>query len=475
MAVLIKFGTDGWRAVMAREFTFDNVALVAQAIANYLKQQGDAQRGVVIGYDARLLSDLFAQTVADVLTANDIPALVTERDTPTPVTVYTIRARGLAGAVMLTASHNPPQYNGIKFIPPECHPALPETTQAIEEQIAYCQQNPDSIQHNSKPHLKTRIDPRPDYFAHLSQLLDTTALAKLKVVFDPLYATGRGYVDGFLREIGAQVETIKGERNPAFGGALPDPNPQNLRQLGERVCQTGAHIGLATDGDADRFGVVDADGEMISANQVIVLTLWYLLQKQKPQQGHAVRTVATTHQIDALARAYGHIEVHETPVGFKWVGSVMARTGALVGGEESGGLSIIGHIPEKDGILADLLMAEMVAREGVTLKQALEHVARQTGRFYNVRLDLHVDDATKQGLLRQLRESPIDSLGGLKVVGVNSLDGVKLLLEREAWVLVRPSGTEPLIRCYFEAREEATLNSLQQAMRELVHAASPVD
>jgi len=466
--VSIKFGTDGWRAVMAREFTFDNVAVVAQAIANYVKSRSGWERGVVIGYDARLLSDLFADLIADVLTANGIPALVTERDTPTPVTVYTIRAKGLAGAVMLTASHNPPQYNGIKFIPETCHPALPETTDAIEEQIAYCLQNPTSVKRDGKPSLKQTVDPRPDYFAHLHQLLDTRALAGLKVVYDPLYATGRGYVDGFLREVGAQVETIKGERNPAFGGSLPDPNPQNLRLLGERVRATGAHLGLSTDGDADRFGVVDADGEMITANQVIVLTLWYLLHKLKPGEGHAVRTVATTHQIDALARSYGNITVHETPVGFKWVGSTMARTGALVGGEESGGLSIIGHIPEKDGILADLLMAEMVAKEGVTLKQALAQVAQQTGEYRTQRIDLHVDEARKNELMRRFREEPPASLNGLRVVNTNLIDGVKLLLEEEAWVLVRPSGTEPLIRCYIEAHDEEVLNGLKEAMQKLV-------
>lgn len=470
MSTTIKFGTDGWRAVMAREFTFDNVALVAQAIAQYVKATGHAERGIVIGYDARLLSDLFAETVADVLTANGIPALVTDRDTPTPVTVYTVRARGLAGAVMLTASHNPPHYNGIKFIPEQCHPALPETTDAIEEQIAYCQQHPESIRREGNPALKQRIDPRPDYFAHLHELLDTRALSTLKVVFDPLYATGRGYVDDFLREVGAQVETIKGERNPAFGGSLPDPNPQNLRLLGERVRATGAHLGLATDGDADRFGVVDSDGEMVSANQVIVLTLWYLLRKHQPQSGHAVRTVATTHQLDALARHHGNITVHETPVGFKWVGSTMARTGALVGGEESGGLSIIGHIPEKDGILADLLMAEMVAREGMTLKQALAQVAQHTGHYFSRRIDLHVDEQTKGTLIRRWREDPPANLNGLRVVGVNSLDGVKLLLDDDAWVLVRPSGTEPLIRCYIEAHREETLDGLKAAVQELIGA-----
>ncbi len=470
MSVNIKFGTDGWRAVMAREFTFDNVAIVAQAIANYVKSQGHADRGVVIGYDARLLSDLFADTIADVLTANGIPALVTDRDTPTPVTVYTIRARGLAGAVMLTASHNPPQYNGIKFIPETCHPALPETTDAIEEQIAYCLQHPDTVKRDGNPCLKQTVDPRPDYFAHLHNLLDTRALAQLKVVYDPLYATGRGYVDGFLREVGAQVETIKGERNPAFGGSLPDPNPQNLTLLSQRVRETGAHIGLATDGDADRFGVVDADGEMITANQVIVLTLWYLLHKLKPTSGHAVRTVATTHQLDALAHSHGGITVHEVPVGFKWVGSTMAQTGALVGGEESGGLSITGHIPEKDGILADLLMAELVAREGVTLKEALSKIQKVTGMYLTQRIDLHVNEVTKTELMRRFREEPPASLNGLRVVGVNGLDGVKLLLEDEAWVLVRPSGTEPLIRCYLEAHDADTLSGLCDAMEQMVQA-----
>jgi phosphomannomutase len=256
----IAFGTDGWRAVMAREFTFDNVALVAQAIADHVNGTGKGQKGVVVGYDARFLSEQFAALVADVLGANGIPALVPDRDTPTPVVAYTVRDRDLAGAVMLTASHNPPEYNGIKFIPDYCHPALPDVTDAITATIARLQAGEGQVKTGGpKPEI---IDPKPAYFAHVRQLIDLEAIGKanLKIIVDPLHATGRGYLSEILREAGVQVEVIHGERNPLFGGSLPEPNETNLRELSARVRETGANLGLSLDGDADRFGMVDAPG-----------------------------------------------------------------------------------------------------------------------------------------------------------------------------------------------------------------------
>ncbi|MHB1461778.1 MAG: phosphoglucomutase/phosphomannomutase family protein [Armatimonadota bacterium] len=465
MSQTLKFGTDGWRAVMAKDFTFANVAVVAQAIADMLIKKGTASKGVFIGYDARLLSDLFARTVAEVLSANGIPALLPDRDTPTPVTDYTIKARDLAGAVMLTASHNPAQYNGIKFLPDTLHPALPDITDVIEQNISKLLMQPSLVKSDVNDALIQMIDPLPDYFEALHKLIDTSALKGLKVVFDPLYATGRGYVDRFLREVGADVVTIKGDWNPGFGGKMPDPNTANTRDLAAKVLELGAAIGLSNDGDADRFGIVDDDGTWLSPNKIIVLTMNYLIQKRKPVSGDVIRTVATTHQIDALAKAHGAIKVTETPVGFKWVGSEMAHLNALVGGEESGGLSIMDHIPEKDGIMADILMAEMVAATGKSCGQHLKEIEAITGEFVSGRIDIHIDEAKKNIMMSELKQNPPSHFAGQDVVKTDTRDGVKLWLADGSWALIRASGTEPMVRAYAEGNSAQRLAEVQQAIR----------
>lgn len=461
----ISFGTDGWRAVMAREFTYDNVALVAQSIADHVNAAGKGKKGIVVGYDARFLSEQFAALVADILGANGIPVLVPDRDTPTPVVAYTIKARDLAGAVMLSASHNPPEYHGIKFIPDYLHPALPADTDPIVARIGELQNDPSQVKTGGpKP---TVIDPKPDYLAHIRQLIDLDAIraAKLTVCVDPLYAAGRGYLSDILREAGCTVHTIHDERNPLFGGSLPEPNAANLVPLGALVRETGAQIGLSMDGDADRFGMVDADGVYITSNEVIALTLWHWVQTRG--KGPVVRTVATSGMIDALAADFG-LDVIETPVGFKWVGQAMKANDAIVGGEESGGLSVRGHIPEKDGIVADLVLTEMVARTGRTPRDILNEIEGRVGRFLATRIDVRLSDASKAELMRRLREETPETLAGQKVVSVNRADGVKMVREDRSWLLVRASGTEPLVRCYVEARSEAGVEDLKHAVHDLI-------
>lgn len=462
----ISFGTDGWRAVMAREFTYDNVALVAQSIADHVNSQGKGGRGIVVGYDARFLSEQFAALVADILGANGIPVLVPNRDTPTPVVAYTIKARNLAGAVMLSASHNPPEYHGIKFIPDYLHPALPADTDPIVARIGELQKDPSAVK-TGGPKPET-IDPKPDYLAHVRQLIDLDAIgaAKLTICVDPLYAAGRGYLADILREAGATVHTIHDERNPLFGGSLPEPNAKNLKPLGELVRSTGAHLGLSMDGDADRFGMVDGDGDYITSNQVIALTLWHWVATRG--KGPVVRTVPTSGMIDALARELG-IDVIETPVGFKWVGQAMKAHNAIVGGEESGGLSVRGHIPEKDGIVADLALTEMVARTGRTPKDILAEIERKTGKFLATRIDVKLPEASKVALMARLRDETPTTLAGQKVASVNKADGVKMVRDDGSWLLIRPSGTEPLVRCYLEARSDAGVAELTDA----VHAFTP--
>lgn len=462
----IAFGTDGWRAVMAREFTFDNVALVAQAIADYVNSVGKGAKGVVIGYDARFLAEQFAALVADVLGANGIPTFVPDRDTPTPVVAYTIRAKNLAGAVMLTASHNPPEYNGIKFIPDYCHPALPEVTDAITKRIAELQEDPTQVKSGGpKP---TVIDPKPDYLAQVARLIDLKAIgdAKLTICVDPLYAAGRGYLSEILQDAGCTVYTIHDYRNPLFGGSLPEPNATNLKELGALVVEKGAHLGLSMDGDADRFGMVDATGQYITSNQVLALAMWHWA-KTRYATGSVVRTVPTSYMIDALAKHLG-LNVIETPVGFKWVGNALNTTDAIVGGEESGGLSVKGHIPEKDGIVADLVITELVAKSGKSPLQLLADIEAIIGKFVATRIDMRLPEADKLALMAGLKQNIPNVLAGKPVVESSLMDGVKLIREDGSWVLIRPSGTEPLVRCYIEARSEDGIAELKQAIHELI-------
>jgi alpha-D-glucose phosphate-specific phosphoglucomutase len=462
----IAFGTDGWRAVMAREFTFDNVALVAQSIADFVNSTGKAQKGVIVGYDARFLSDQFAALVADILGANGIPALVPDRDTPTPVVVYAIKARDLAGAVMLTASHNPPEYNGIKFIPDYLHPALPEITDKITARITEIQKDPSQVKTGGpKPQI---IDPKPDYFAHMRELIDFKAIgdAKLTVCVDPLYATGRGYTSDLLREAGCTVYTIHDERNPLFGGSLPEPNEKNLQALAAFVADKQADLGLSMDGDADRFGMLDRTGQYITSNQVIALTVYHW-QRTRGGSQKVVRTVATSGMIDALARHFG-LSIVETPVGFKWVGNAMKENDALVGGEESGGLSVRGHIPEKDGIMADLVLTEMVAKTGKSPLELLEEIRGLIGDYVTTRIDVRLPEASKMDLMRRLRDETPTEIAGQKVVSVSKVDGVKMVREDNSWLLIRPSGTEPLVRCYVEVRSQGAVAEMEHAIHDLI-------
>jgi alpha-D-glucose phosphate-specific phosphoglucomutase len=473
----IAFGTDGWRAVMAREFTFDNVALVAQAIADYVVSSGKKDRGVIVGYDARFLSEQFAQLVADVLLANGVPALLPDRDTPTPVIAYTIKARNLAGAVMLTASHNPPEYNGIKFIPDYLHPALPDITDAITGRIAELQSDPSQVKYN--PGAKHEvINPKPDYYKHVAELIDLKAIgaANLTICVDPLYAPGRDYLSEILTEAGATVYTIHNERNPLFGGSLPEPNAKNLMPLAAFMKEKNADLGLSMDGDADRFGMLDKTGTYITSNEVIALTVWHWAQtRPRPEGGGSVvRTVATSGMIDALAKHFG-MTVTETPVGFKWVGNAMRTTDAIVGGEESGGLSVRGHIPEKDGIMADLVLTELVARSGKTPLQLLAEIKQIIGEYLTTRVDIRLPDASKQKLMSTLRDDTPQILAGQHVVSISKVDGVKMVREDGSWLLIRPSGTEPLVRCYIEARSEQGVEDLKQAVHELIPDGEPAD
>lgn len=467
--IQISFGTDGWRGVIARDFTFDNVELVAQAVAMYINNHRLAGRGVVVGYDNRFLSDRFARTAADVLNDNGIKVYALNGPVPTPVAAFAIKEYYAGGAVMITASHNPPEYNGFKFIPAYAGPALPHITKEIEENIRLLNEGRSDLSYR-EAHSGSRqeIDPRQAYFEHLGRLVafDAVLRAGLKIVVDPLYGAGIGFLEDILKIAGVRVQVIHNQRDPLFGGTLPEPAGQSLLELSAQVVESGADLGLALDGDADRFGIVDCDGSYLSSNQFLPLVYYHLLAA-RDLKGPVVRTVATTHLLDRIAGQYG-MHVFETPVGFKYIGQHLMEKDCLLGGEESGGLSIRGHVPEKDGMLAGLLAAEIVAFHGRNLGDLLGKVWSRFGRLYSERLDIHTSPGKKEQVLKTLEKMAPAEVAGMKVVGQLAMDGTKMILEDGSWFLVRASGTEPLFRIYVEATEPEKLEKIQQWCRSLL-------
>jgi phosphoglucomutase len=472
----IRFGTAGWRALIARDFSFANVRLASQAVADYLKAGlADPRSGIqgrdpviIIGYDCRFLGRPFALAVAEVFAANGLIPLVCERDTPTPVLSLAIRRRKAIGGINITASHNPPEYSGFKFSRHDGAGAPPEATQPIEETIARLQRENWSFPAVMIGTFSCRgVDPQAEYFRHIHKLADFSAIrkARLKVAVDLMHGCGRGYLDTLLCEAGARLTVLHADVNPLFGGHPPEPKAEYLGEMRKLIRAGHARLGLATDGDADRFGVVDADGTWITSNQVLALTLYHLA-KHRGWKGSAVRTVVTSHQVDAVAAQFG-VQMHEVPVGFKYIGAIMEREPVIVGGEESGGLSVRGHVPEKDGILACLLMAELVATEGRPLGAVLKEITKLGGPFFTERINVPIDTSKKDELLSRL-SAGLEKIGPFPVQKRVTMDGYKFLLEDGEWVAFRASGTEPVFRCYIEARSRKHLNPLRQACREVL-------
>jgi len=459
----IKFGTDGWRAIMAEDFTFHNVEIVVQGVCNYLIERGIAKDGLVIGYDTRFFSDRFAMRAAMVCNANGINVFITDDDAPTPVTAFSILDKGTAGALMFTASHNPPEYNGIKFIPGDAAPASPEVTKKIESHVKKIIET-DKIRKFTKEQMEEagmtkEFDPKGPYMKQVRKIVDLSAIekSKLKVIYDPLYATGRNYVPPLLGPI-TDFEMIHGEPDPYFGGIMPEPKAELLTDLTEEIHKKKAHLGLANDGDSDRFGIIDSDGTFINPNQVLVL-LYMHLMKNRGLKGAVARTVATTHLLDRIAEHYGFKNV-ETPVGFKYIGQELKKDNIILGGEESGGLSIEGHIPEKDGILAVALMTEIRAVEGKPLVKLLDEIYKKFGNAFSRRLDIHCAEEHKKKFFEEIKDNRPEKIGNMKVEHYSDMDGMKFYLEDGSWALFRPSGTEPLVRIYLEALSEEQLEVL---------------
>ncbi len=472
--VQIKFGTAGWRAVISDEFTIGNVRLVTQAIANYIKEQATSdKREVVVGYDTRFMSENFAKVSSTVLAANGIKALITTRDVPTPAFAYEILKKGTLGGINFTASHNPPEYNGIKFSPSWGGPALPETTNAIEKNCALLMEGESSVRDISWEKGKEKglieyVNPRPKYINRINELVNLEAIkkAKLKVAVDLLYGTGRDYLDAILKQAGCEVKVLHNWRDVLFGGSPPEPSSLYLGELVKMVKEEKCALGLATDGDSDRFGIIDRDGTFISPNQVLALLLNHLV-KTRNWKGVVARSVMTTSFVDAIARIHD-IQVKETPVGFKYIAQVMRQNGMVIGGEESGGLTIQGHIPEKDGILACLLIAEMVAFEGKSIGEILDGLYRKVGLFLGERINFHLKENEIENLKAKLKKDLPQEIAGLKVDKTVNIDGLKFILSDRSWLGIRLSGTEPVVRLYVEADEAEKLEKLKEAGKRLI-------
>jgi alpha-D-glucose phosphate-specific phosphoglucomutase len=473
---MIKFGTSGWRGIIARDFTFENVRFATQGIADYLNSELRTPNSeihgrkpvVILGYDTRFLAREFALAAAEVLAANGLEPLLCNRDTPTPVIAHNIRHRKAIGGINMTASHNPAEYQGLKFSTSNGAPATPEVTGQIEANIVKLQATGWSFKSVVIGTFQCRtFDPQPAYFKQLHKLINFATLkkARLRVAVDLSYGTGHGYLDTLLKQAGAKVTLFHSELNPLFGGHHPEPNAKNMADVSKFVRSGKAQIGLGLDGDADRFGIVDKDGTWLTPNQVLTLSLYHL-KKNRGWTGAVVRTVPSSHQVDAVAELFG-VKVYETPVGFKYIGALMESEPIIVGGEESGGLSVKGHVPEKDGILACLLMAELVATEKKSLGQILKELAKKIGEFYTDRINVSFAPEKKDALLAKLG-SGLKNIGPFKVEKFITTDGYKFLLPNHEWVAFRASGTEPLIRCYIEAHSRANLKKLQTACRELL-------
>ncbi len=440
----IKFGTDGWRAVTGVDFTAENVEIVTKAIAKYVFENFGIYKKILVGYDPRNMAKEFAKQCADSLAGFGFRVLLSNKVIPTPVLAYNARIKD-ACAVMFTASHNPPEYLGIKFIPDYAGPATSDITDEI---VA-------NLEAEFEPKIKgsvKEVDFAPKYFEHIKSLINFDKIRELNknIIFDGLYSATIGYFDKILSNEDIKFDAINMRHDPQFGGGMPEPKPQYMQDLIEMVKKTPNAVGFANDGDGDRFGVINENGEYVTPNEIIAILLLHL-KKHKNMEGSLVKTVGASLMLDKIAEKCG-VEVIETAVGFKHVGDAMRKFNPIIGGEESGGLSIRGHIPEKDGILANLLVLEAMAYENKTLIELQEEIQQLAGcKFYNDRVDLKLE--TREEIEKVLDKfKTTDEFAGMKVLRKDFKDGVKLYLDDNAsWVLVRPSGTEPLLRIYFES------------------------
>jgi len=484
----IHFGTDGWRAVMSDTFTFTNLRLVSQAIADAvasadwvndtpLETRPDPKK-MVIGYDTRFLSDRYAIEVARVLAANGFSVYLSQADAPTPVISHAVRNLNAIAGVMITASHNAPRYNGVKLKSACGGSALPEQCRRVEVYLNDNEQQgrgPNLMDLEQARELKLiqRFNPIPAYYDHLRTLINTDIIAEnpQRFVIDSMYGSGRGVIKGFLQGTGCEITEIRGEMNPGFGGVHPEPIGRYLGALAGAIGAGMGSFGIATDGDADRIGAMDERGNFVDPHKIMSLALRYLVQK-RGLTGSVVRTVSTTRMIDRLARKYG-LTVHETPVGFNHIADYMMKEQVLIGGEESGGIGFSGHIPEGDGVLMGLLIIEMVAESKTTLYEMVDDLQQEVGPVFYDRVDLRLKyPVSKDKMVENLVHQPPQSLGGEKLSEVSAMDGVKYIFADDSWLLIRPSGTEPVLRVYAEGRSAEMVKELLKYGKSIAESVS---
>lgn len=464
----IHFGTDGWRAVISDTFTFSNLRLLAQAIADAVASEDwingtrldhkPDPRKIVVGFDTRFLSDRYATEVARVLAANGFQVFLAQADAPTPVISHAVTNLKAIAGVMITASHNAPRYNGVKLKSAYGGSALPEQCRKVEVYLNDNEERargPNLMDLDQARSLKLiqRFNPIPAYYEHLRKLIDCDVIAEnpQRFVIDSMYGSGRGVIRGFLQGSGCEITEIRGEMNPGFGGVHPEPIGRYLGALAGSIGAGMGSFGIATDGDADRIGAMDERSNFVDPHKIMSLALRYLVEK-RGLTGSVVRTVSTTRMIDRLAKKYG-LTVHETPVGFNHIADYMLKENVLIGGEESGGIGFTGHIPEGDGVVMGLLIVEMVSEAKTTLFEMVEDLQKEVGPVYYERIDLRLKyPVAKEKMVSKLVEEPPASLGGETLVEVSTMDGVKYIFADDSWLLIRPSGTEPVLRVYAEGR-----------------------
>jgi alpha-D-glucose phosphate-specific phosphoglucomutase len=463
----IKFGTDGWRGVISEDFTFENVKIVSQAMADYLKEKGIAEKEIVIGYDARFLSKEYAQLVASVLAGNGIRVILSDRIQPVPSVCFTIKERKAAGGIMITASHNPFKYNGIKFKGEYAGSADEATTKKIEGFLYKNKPQEMDFEEGEKKELIQKIDLTPSYLEFLKSFVNLEAVKErpLKVVIDSMHGAGKDYTAQALKGGKCQVITIRAEENPSFGGVHPEPILENLKALIDKIKEEKADLGLATDGDGDRLGVMDSEGNFVNPHQVLSLLTLHLIES-RGWSGGIVKTVSTTSLLNKIAEKYKR-KLYKTPVGFKYICELMLKEDILIGGEESGGIGVKNHVPDRDGLLSGLLLLEMLALKKKPLSQIQEEMRQEFGTYLYKRIDTEYPLDKRDILIPTLRKSPPKKLGDIRVKEIDASDGIKFILSDNSWLLIRTSGTEPIIRIYAESDEKGKLNKIMEAGKEL--------
>ena len=471
MAQNVKFGTDGWRGIIADDFTFDNVRRVAGAIAGYVIAAEDPKRGVVIGFDTRFASQHAARVAAEVIADAGIPVVLSNDSLPTPAVSYAVKTRGAAGGVMITSSHNPWNWNGVKFKAKFGGSATPAIMKQIEEQLAR-----DAMPKGAKAGIEEQ-DLKKSYVEAICKFADLELIsrAKFKLGVDSMYGSGRGILPGIFQERGVDHVAIRQELNPLFPGINPEPIEPHVKMLQDTVVREKCDAGLATDGDADRIGAVAEDGSFVDSHKIIcILERWLLERKKWP--GDVVRAFNTTGMIDRIAKKFGR-KLHECPIGFKYIADIMMEQEVVIGGEESGGIGYSRFLPERDGVLNCLLLANVMAEEGKPLGQLVADLQREYGAHYYGRRDLHIAEDIKQSAIQRARAESTTRLGQYKVLRKEYLDGVKFFLDAptngagaEAWVLFRASGTEPLLRVYSEAASPELVSEILASAKAFIHS-----